>query len=225
VFALIASIFLAVPSGVLADAITYNFSGTLEGTVHGTNQFTGSFTVNSNPVAIANFPPPDYQASGLFGAKESGSDVSVTFQVAGHVINFSNSAQNPDIAQFSVQQLGNPAATVPGPLSDYATLSGGIPNPGLSATINGFEFNFANSLDTLFMNAVAGQMINLAKFNFANVSAAEIDVGSEGWRTALISSIQPAAFPEPSMVVVFATLIIAGLAHHRSRPVTNPVCR
>jgi len=215
--AVIASIFLGAPSIVLADPLTFNFTGTLEGTVFGTNQVSGSFTINANPVVMANFQPPDYQASGLYGAQESGSDVSVTFQVGGHVINFSNTTPNPDIVQFSAQQLGNPQATMPGPLFDYATLSGSNPSPSNSSTIDGFQFNFANSPDTLFANAVAGQLTNLRNFNFSNITSAEIDVGSEGWRTALISSIQPAAVPEPSMLIVFATVGIAAMGYDRWR--------
>jgi hypothetical protein len=75
----------------------------------------------------------------------------------------------------------------------------------------------ANPTNALFANVVAGLLINLRKFDSSNITAAEIDVGSEAWRTALISSIQPAAVPEPSMFAVFATLEIAAIAYGRLR--------
>jgi hypothetical protein len=73
----------------MADAITYNFSGTMEGTLFGTNQFTGSFTINANPTVIANdtSSPAENYVSPWYSAQESGSDVAVTFQVGGHVFN------------------------------------------------------------------------------------------------------------------------------------------
>ncbi len=224
--ALAASILLSIPSIVTAGPITYDFSGTLPWPVYGTQQFTGSFTINANPVVVG---------SGDNGFKENGSDVSITLDVGGHTISFANTPQNPNVAQLIVDQIWS--STVIGASSDLVIVTGGgQTTPGSDPILTGFGLRFGNSADTLFSNLKAGQLatINMQNFDFSTaqdssgipLGAAEANYGSAGtWVPATLTSVEAASVPEPSSVIVLAVLGIGAMVYERRHRRRTPTGR
>jgi hypothetical protein len=85
-----------------ASPITYDFTGTFRGgTVNGSNQITGSFTINADPILGST-------ASSL---TESGSDVSITVNAGGQTFNWildQESSFAPRTSALRSLQTANP---------------------------------------------------------------------------------------------------------------------
>src|SRR5262249_46774541 len=121
-----------------ASPITYDFTGTLNTPMNGTSQFSGSFTFNADPTAsdlgilglnatgtVLAFTPgaPLLPASPI---AEYGSNVSLTLNVAGQVMQYTNTPQNPTLARFTA---GRVSTTEPmTPQSGQSGTTNSIPN-------------------------------------------------------------------------------------------------
>jgi hypothetical protein len=228
-------ILLVIPSIGRADPISFDFTGTLTQPMNGSNQFSGSFTINADPIAanigflgnngygILTFTPTEPQSdpSERRGIAEYSSDVSIRLNVGGNTINYVNKAQNPTLATFSAGsvQLGN-HVTSNTSFTDMVALWGNstTENPGNSFTNNSFTLNFVATPDTIFSNLAPGHVSNLRAFNFS----ARVD--SVGGATAAgvpwsgtITSLVEVPAPEPSTLVVFAVLGAAVMGARRCR--------
>jgi hypothetical protein len=201
--AFVVSIALISPQTVGASPITFDFTGALGPNVQpvdGSRQFSGSFTINGDPTVNP----------GSYAVSEGGSDVSITLNVGGQVINFVNSPQSPNTsANFYVTQVTLQEKT--GPVLEDEFLVSGV-TPSGSSTLY-FNFSF-------FSPATDNQLGNLRNFSLPlDSSSVNLEVSSGTFQGPLgtITSIQLVSAPEPSMLAVFAVLGIAAMAHGRRR--------
>jgi hypothetical protein len=226
---------LVIPSICRADPITFNFAGTLTQPMNGSNQFSGSFTINADPTAanigflgtngqgILSFSPTEPQSNPVERREiaEYGGDVSITVNVGGQTLNYVNTAQNPTLATFSAGavQLGN-NLTPNTPLTDLVSVWGNsmTKNAGNSFTNNSFALSFSATPDTIFSNLAPGQVANLRGFNFAALAGGVGGATAAGvpW-SGRITSLVEAPVPEPSTLVVFAVLSAAAMGVRRVR--------
>ena len=121
-------ILIVLGSGLIgrAEPITYDFAGNFDQPMNGTTQFSGSFTFNVNPtpsnfgtigiiqdtiskvgsVSVAqpaaySFSPLPSYVPGPAPIAEYGNDVSLTVNMGGQTIHYTNTTQNPYFATFS----------------------------------------------------------------------------------------------------------------------------
>jgi hypothetical protein len=208
-FIIAVSIVLSSQQIVGASPLTYDFTGTLNQPVDGSTTFTGSFTINANPTvwSSATVNPPDFPVmSGVF---ESGSDVSLTVNLGGQMINYVNTPQFPGSARFSLTTW-----------SDLMNMSPGLPGlagPFVEFTVGGVA-NGGNFFSMIFECPGGGeQLSNLRGVSFPlNTSYVTLyDSSSNQWAAGSITSIEAVSVPEPSALVVSAILGIAGMAYRR----------
>jgi hypothetical protein len=204
-----ASILLVLTPAIQADPMTFNFSGTLPGggygAVYGTNQFTGSVTFDSNPIVSGGISSPK-------SVMETGSDVSIMVDVAGHEIDFGN-------AVFSATQVWSPKFGVGGATYDAF---GVVAGPSNDPYLTNISLGFGIQSDPLFSNVTAGQTINLRNFDFLDGLPGVSfgygpGVGWAGMTEGTITSFEPAPIPEPSTLLIFAGMGVAAIYRHRSK--------
>jgi hypothetical protein len=165
-----------------ASPLTYNFSGTFNGGTGAvlSGPFSGSFTIDSN---------------GTLGSggtiSQNGSDVS--FSIGN--FSFANNSQNPGTtASFTVSD--QPSAPQP----VVADFEGKISSIGLNFSL---LFNNPGSVS---------QYTNLANYNFSTSTFGSLTLSFQNGGTTTstnngtISSIGPAAVPEPHTAVAFIVL-------------------
>jgi hypothetical protein len=234
------SLFMGARTISRADPVTYDFTGTLNQPMNGTNQFSGSFTFNADPgqssvggivitqttistvngVSIAQPAAYGFQAAaaGSPAIAEYGNDVSMTVNIGGQVLNFANTAANPFLATFQASTETFPVqrdGTQTPPL-DTISINGVSTSfsPGNSFSNNSFGMSFSLRPTTLFENLAPGQVVNFGKFNFATtfqgLSAGD---SAGGAYSGTLTSIELVPAPEPGAFAVFAMLgIAAGLS-------------
>jgi len=204
--AIVVSMALLAPRAIEASPITYDFAGTFNQPVNGSNQFSGSFTIDSNPTVPIALPSWD---SG--GVGENGSDVSLTVNMGGQTVNFVNTSQNPENATFQAAVIGSgmTGASAP-PVSVDFTLQGylGTNNP------IGLSLNFSHPGTDL-------QLADIGNLNSPSFTASVVATNPPGAPSQSVNgsltSIEQVPAPEPSTLAVFAVMAIAAMAHRRFR--------
>jgi hypothetical protein len=216
--ALAASILLSTPSIVTADPITFDFSGTLNSPVNGSNQFSGSFTINADPtVSPTNLSPP-YSP---YWISENGNNVSLTVTLGGQVTNYINTTEYPNLAALAVSVNPSTLPAESNPSGDVVTV-GGVPaysDPGYNP---GFWLGFSSPTETIFSQLGPNNVANLRNFNFSAAAAVDAQYTDAQYTNAsgvidrgIVTSIEEVAAPEPSTLVVFAMLGLAAIVHQR----------
>lgn len=189
-----------------ASPITYAFAGTLSTPSSGTDQFSGSFTINGDPTIFSS----DQRAFRGLGVYEHGSDVSLTVKVGGQVFNFSNQQGPNPIASFDAGLAYSWNDNQPP--QDEAIISGS------TSMVNGVPgVSFAMSF---YSDAAADQLGNLRDFSFPiGSSSVFMNFPSVYGIGANLTSIElvPTPAPEPSTLAMFAGLGVAAIVHHHRR--------
>jgi hypothetical protein len=213
---LAASMLLGIPSIVTANPVTYNFTGTLTTPVNGSNQFSGSFTINANAtVGNTGLSAPYFP----YWISENGNDVSMTVTLGGQTTTYANTSQYQNLATLTAAV--NPASLPASgnPSGDVVTV-GGVPaysDPGYNP---GFFVSFTSPTDPIFSQLRPNNVANLLNFNFsstANSDHAQFTNTSGVIDDGTITSIAEVPAPEPSALAVFAMLGVAAIVHHRHR--------
>jgi hypothetical protein len=240
-FVVAVSLFAGAGTISRADPVTYNFTGTLNQPMNGTNQFSGSFTFNADPsqssvggivitqttistatngVSVAQPAAYGFEAAsaGTPAIAEFGNDVSLTVNIGGQVLNFANTAANPFLATFQASmqtfptQQGQPTT----PPLDNISINGVSTSfsPGNSFSNNSFNMSFSVRPTTLFENLAPGQIVNFGNFNFATTFQGLGAADSAGGSySGTLTSIELVSAPEPGTFAVFGMMgIAAGLS-------------
>jgi hypothetical protein len=192
------------PLMVAANPITYDFSGTFSQPFDGSTAFSGSATFNATPT------PQDATWDGA-GWNETGSDVSLTLNAGGQVFNFGNSPQDTFVGARVSVGPSSPLGTLPSlalSLFGYAGASG----IGTSTTFG----------VTMYSYGIGTVPPNLASLSFpvytSTVVLQELSEGTiSGGAGGALTSFEMVSTPEPSTLVIFASLGVAALVHHRCR--------
>jgi hypothetical protein len=207
-FIIAVSIVLSSQQIVGASPLTYDFTGTLNQPVDGSTTFTGSFTINANPTvwSSATVNPPDLPVmSGVF---ESGSDISLTVNLGGQMINYVNTPQFPGSARFSLTTWSDLMNMSPG--------LAGLKGPLLEFTVGGGA-NGGNITFGMIFESPGGveQLSNLRGVSLPlNTSYVTVyDSSSQQGAAGSITSIEAVSVPEPSALVVSAMLGIAAMVY------------
>jgi hypothetical protein len=206
--AVVLSIVLGAPATLQASPITYDFAGTLNQLLNGTTQFSGSFTIDSNPNDNGGFATPG-GAGIVIG--ENGDEVSLTVHIGGQTIGYINTAQNPDNVDFSAIGGGSILENPPLPAIVGISLAAGTPG-----TNNQIEFylNFSHPGSAPQL----ADLVSLASSSYAaSVSLTDNSGGQMPEFQGSITSIEQVPAPEPSMLAVFGVMALAGMAHRLSR--------
>jgi hypothetical protein len=182
-----------------ASPITYDFAGTLKQPLNGTNQFTGSFTINGDPTPTQ-----------LVGG-ESGSDVLLSVSMGGQVFNFINTPLNPSGAAYSAYEI---------PAGQDVPM--GVPEA--VSTISGFQTMGSSSLSfvlTFYSPELPEQLTNLRTLSYpldsSSVYITDDSAGSNEVYTGVVTSIELVSAPQPNALAVFALLGAAAMVYKRGR--------
>jgi hypothetical protein len=213
--ALAASIILVTPSIVTANPITYDFSGTFDTPINGTDQFSGSFTIDVNPTATY-YSSPAYPTVSPWSVSENGTDVSLTVTIGGQTTNYVNTPGSFNLASLWVGQ--NPSNYELDPSGDVIRVAGSpaYSDPGINP---GFGLVLNNPTDVIFSQMGPNNVVNLQNFDFSalNVGMASYTNESGVLDDGTITSVEAVPAPEPSTLAVFAMLGIAAIVHRRRR--------
>ena len=201
--AVVATISLIVASPALASPITYAFTGTLAAPLNGSNQFSGSFTINGDP-----------SVSGNPGSViENGNDVSLALNIGGQKFNIVNQANAPAAVSFTAGLSPSWIMNPTGPQQDEALISAGMQSTNPLA-----KFNFGLSF---YSPASSDQLDNLRDFSFPIASSSVFAIGTLGGSSfqtgGSITSIElvPTPTPEPSTLAIFAVLSVVAMTRRR----------
>jgi hypothetical protein len=209
--AIVATLALGVGQPAWASPITFDFTGTLKAPINGTEQLSGSFTINGDPTPTG-WPYP------LTSVNENGSDVSITVNMGGQVFHFDN-GQNPlTTASFT---------TGPSPTWIMQGLSG---PPQASTWIGGGTSSSDGSPGAEFgMTFYSPALLNLTNLRdlslplgsgsvYVTTSSSIYGIGVAVGGDVTSIELVPTPAPEPSTLAIFAALGIATMAYrHRSR--------
>jgi hypothetical protein len=196
-FAAAMAVLISAPQGVVADPITYDFSGTLNQPADGVNTFTGSLTFNAIPTGT------DVSPGGAY-VNETGSEVSLSVRLGGQVFNFQGNAPNSPVGMF-LEKL-------PGPYNESAQ-----PSVLFSEWASSSQFGFWMK----FVSGTANIPTDLATLSLPP-STSSVDIVTnnpgEGYveSQGVITSIEPTHVPEPGMLAIFAGLGVAALLRRRT---------
>jgi PEP-CTERM motif len=191
-------VLISTPRIAVASPITYDFTGTLNQPVDGATTFNGSLTFNATPTG-SEVPIAGYSVS------ETGSDVSLTVNVGGQVMNFSNSPQNPHISLMVSADVEPNQPLTTTEFSVYGGNDGGATGSGTTGT-------FFLSFYDVGLGAVPSNLANLPLP--VQGEDTELTVGSSS-SVGTLTSIEVASAPEPSTLAVFAGLGLAALVRRR----------
>jgi hypothetical protein len=196
-FAAAISVLISAPQRVVADPITYDFSGTLNQPAGGVNTFTGSITFNAIPTGA------DVSPGGAY-VNETGSEVSLSVRLGGQVFSFQGNAPNSPVGVF-LEKL-------PGPYNESAP-----PSVLFSEWASSSRFGFWMK----FVSGTANIPNDLATLSLPP-STSSVDIvtynSGEGYvqSQGVITSIEPTQVPEPDMLAIFAGLGVAALLRRRT---------
>jgi hypothetical protein len=199
-------------SHLMANPITYDFSGTFDQPVNGTTQFSGSFTFNTD--ATITYSAQHWPNIYPYMIAESGKDVALVVTIGNQTINYQNTNQYPDLAKLSVYR--NPTNYPVEPSGDTIDVGGAPPYspPGYSP---GFGFSLGLPHDEIFSQAGPNGAVSLPNLSAFELRAASYTDSSNVLHEGQITSIQEVSIPEPSMLAVFATLGALAIVHRRFR--------
>ena len=194
---------LAVRQPACASPITFDFTGT--------GGVSGSFTINGDPTV-----PSGESLTGSPWKKvlltEGGTDVSLTVNMGGKILAYSNSPSNPWEVQTFVS-VGYPG----GSTSDTSlTILGQAGD--LIGNSNQFRLQ-------LLVPTTEASLANLRTFGTPIINAAQPSASS-GWAHSVdpqtmlsgsgtLTSVQLVSTPEPGSIVVFSTIAIAAVVQAR----------
>jgi len=207
-FIIAVSIVLSSQQIVGASPVTYDFTGTLNQPVDGSTTFTGSFTINANPTVNP----------GASWVAESGSDVSLTVNLGGRMINYVNTPQFPDSATFQLAWFSasfmqafliGPPGVAALPELEFSVKGGGA---------NGGNITFAMSFDKPGgVEQLSNPQDVILPLNsiYVTVEDTEPYPASNQGSAGSITSIEAVSVPEPSALVVSAMLGIAAMVYRR----------
>lgn len=216
-FGLLISLALVAPSSIKASPMTFDFTGTFDQPVNGSDQFSGSFTIDSNAtVTYLDVTPPYYPGS----ISEGGNDVSLTVTIGGITTHYNNAPGSDFPATLSVAQLSSNDPVDPS--GDIVIVRGyqSDLDPGVNS---GFALSFSSRTDVLFSQLGPNEVANLQNFDFSNP-----DSSSAGYSWVVnyadpltasvdgtITSIVAVPAPEPSMLAVSGAMAIGAMACRR----------
>lgn len=190
------------PRIVVADPITYNFTGTLNQPINGLKTISGSLTIDATPSV----------EPGASWVTENGSDVSLNVNLGGQVIRFVNSPQNPFMSvTFSADVVPTVDEQPKGtPEIEFSVVAGNSAGPTGSGAASSFGMTF-------YSLGVGTLPSNLASLPLSpGTSSLDLSIGSETG-SGTIAAIEVTSAPEPSMLVVFAGLGAAALVQGHRR--------
>ena len=203
-FALVISSVLLAPQRIGASPITYDFAGTLSQPIDGATQFSGSFTIDTNPNQVVD---TIWDNASAFG--EDGSEVALTIRLGGQTMNYINTPQNPETVTL-LGETGVNIAVPPPPQNVYFGL-------GTQSQANDrltFSLQFTRPGSDL-------ELADLARLSSpmftSSVSVSYDSAGQTQQVQGSITSIEQVSAPEPGMLAIFAVMGFAGLAHRRFR--------
>jgi hypothetical protein len=205
-FAVAISLALVAPQAIEASPITYDFSGTFNQPINGSTQFSGTFTIDSNPTILISLP--SWESGGV---GENGADVSLTAHIGGQTIDFVNTSQNPENAMFEAAVLGTGEVT-----RDPAPPSVDFSLQGYSGTNDRMAFTL--SFTRPGTHYELAELTSLASPSYTSSVTVNYDPGGQTQQVdGSLTSIELVSAPEPSMLAVFGVMAIAGMAHWRLR--------
>jgi hypothetical protein len=191
-------------TNVVANPITYHFSGTFSDPrsgINGVNQFSGTFTIDGNPAVYGQ------------NVYESGSDVSMNVGVGGQTFNLANDPLKQDAsAYFSAGYipLGASNNTFGQSVIDF-NVSGAIQTATTQMTVSmGF-----------YCPGGPAQLGNLSSLSFpletSSVYVTETSGQQGQWADGVISSIELVSTTEPGSFVIFSAIAVAAMARRTPR--------
>jgi hypothetical protein len=194
---------------VLADPITYAFTGTFPSSsdINGVNQFSGTFTIDGSPTVTAT------------GVTEGGSDVSITVNVGGQVVNFANMVGNIySQATFNASSIAAGASNNPygptGPAVIAFGVDGSTETPTSSVTFGLSSYPVASPQ----------QLANISSLSLPLESSSiyVTETSGQQYQRAFgaITSIELVSTPEPGTLVIFGAIAVSAIArrldvHHK----------
>jgi hypothetical protein len=192
------SILVGTPRMVVADPITYDFSGTFNQPFDGSTAFSGSLSFNATPA----------------GDGQSVSDVSLTLNAGGQVFNFVNSPQDPSTSASVSLQLQPPVDPALGPgflgsEPDIELMVGGA-HTGATGSEPNITFGF-----TMYDYGLAAVPSNWANLSFSVSTASVVFPVDQGMSGGTLTSFEMVSTPEPSTLVIFGALGMAALVRRR----------
>ncbi len=203
---IVSAMAMLAPMAAEAVPITYNFAGQLAQPVNGASQFSGSFTMDSNP----NFIPLPAVLPGTL--TETSSDVSMTLHLGSQTYDFSNTPGQSGAALY-----------VNSPLQGYSYPSG---SPQESISLNGALFTgSAGSAPSFTINfQQAGGFFSttdLGKLSTSSFSSgvhfSAMSGGQSTTSNGTLTSIEQVSAPEPCSLAIFGGLAIAAMITARRR--------
>jgi hypothetical protein len=182
---------------VSAGPITYDFTGTLSQPVAGTQTFSGSFTINGNPTVAPGSP----------GVTENGSDVALTLNLGGQVIQYVNTARDPSYVTADAVIVPTWLEVPPGSPTIGFSVSGGN---------NGGTYPFSMRFSS---PGGADQLTNWGSLSFPLYTSLVYLSDSPGGPLGVegvITSIEAVSAPEPSNLISFVVLGTLAWAYQNS---------
>ncbi len=206
------SMVMLAPMAAQAAPITYNFAGQLAQPVNGASQFSGSFTVDSNP----NFIPIPVVPTGTTvgpaspsSLTETSSDVSMTLHLGGQTYDFSNTPGQSGAALYVVLSTQGSS----GSPSDDISVNGALFN-GSAGGSPSFSINF-HQPGTSFSTADLGKL-STSSFT-TGVYFSSMSGGQTQASNGALTSIEPVSAPERGSLAIFGGLAVAALITGRRR--------
>jgi hypothetical protein len=189
------SVLVSTPRLVVADPITYDFTGTFSQPFDGSKTFNGSLTFNATPTT-------------------GDSSDSLTVNVGGQVLTFSNSPQNPNVS-LTVGADVEPNTTTPTvEFSFVGSIEGNDTSRTFGVTMYDYGLgavpsNLASLNLPLYTSTALLQEITV------NNSTGEVESVTGG--SGVLTSYEAVSTPEPSTVVIFAGLALAAIVRGHRR--------
>jgi hypothetical protein len=196
-FAVAMMFILSAPQLVLADPITYDFTGTLSQPADGVKTFSGSLTLDATPTGTDASPGGAY-------VNETKSDVWLSVTLGAQVFNFPNSSSSSDVGVF-LERL-------PGPYDESAQPSV-LFSEWASSDQLGFWMKFISHATSIPTDlATLSLPLSTSSVDIVTNNTAQGYEQSQG----VITSIELRPVPEPGTLAIFAGLGVAALLRRRA---------